>query len=141
MKAGYITALLDSGSQSNFICVANIRLLDDDFSIFNKFSTLIKLQMAYILRFRNNLTQKPENGQLGRLNSLDHSPLKLIKVYVSLFICMAINATDLELVSELTTYTFIATLKICIARRGKHSNIFYYNGLLTLWGPTINYRN
>lgn len=54
---------------------------------------------------------------------------KLSKAYICLFICMCTKAVHLELVSELTTDAFIATLKRFIARRGKPVNIYSDNGL------------
>lgn len=44
---------------------------------------------------------------------------KLTKAYVCLFICLATKAIHLELVSDLSTDCFLATLKRFIARRGK----------------------
>lgn len=53
---------------------------------------------------------------------------KLTKAYVSLFICLATKAIHLELVSDLTTDCFLATLKRFIARRGKPTMILSDNG-------------
>lgn len=54
---------------------------------------------------------------------------KIMKCYVCLFICMATRAVHLELVSNLSTDSFMATLKRFISRRGKPKNIFSDNGL------------
>lgn len=51
----------------------------------------------------------------------------LNKVYLAIFICFTTKAMHLELVSELTTDAFIATLKRFIARRGKCAVIFSDN--------------
>ena len=53
---------------------------------------------------------------------------KLTKAYVCLFICLATKAIHLELVSDLTTDCFLATLKRFIARRGKPTTILSDNG-------------
>ncbi|XP_033213946.1 uncharacterized protein LOC117171010 [Belonocnema kinseyi] len=42
-----------------------------------------------------------------------------IKVYVAIYICMSTKAVHLELVSDLTTDAFIASLKPLFSRRGK----------------------
>ncbi|GFX07513.1 integrase catalytic domain-containing protein [Trichonephila clavipes] len=52
----------------------------------------------------------------------------LYKIYVSIFVCFVTKAVHFELVSDLTTQTFIASLKRCIARRGRPSLIFSDNG-------------
>ncbi|XP_033231725.1 uncharacterized protein LOC117182728 [Belonocnema kinseyi] len=51
-----------------------------------------------------------------------------VKVYVAVFICMAVTAVHLELVSDLTTAGFIAALDRLIARRGKPSKMYSDNG-------------
>lgn len=51
-----------------------------------------------------------------------------VKVYVSVFVCLAVKAVHLEIVSELTTDAFIAALKRFIARRGKCRSIHSNNG-------------
>ena len=51
-----------------------------------------------------------------------------VKVYVAGFVCLAVKAVHLELVSDLTTEAFIAALKRFIARRGKCANIYSDNG-------------
>ncbi|GFV68112.1 integrase catalytic domain-containing protein [Trichonephila clavipes] len=52
----------------------------------------------------------------------------LYKIYVSIFVCFVTKAVHFELVSDLTTETFIASLKRFIARRGRPSLIFSDNG-------------
>ncbi|GFX80685.1 integrase catalytic domain-containing protein [Trichonephila clavipes] len=52
----------------------------------------------------------------------------LYKIYVSIFVCFVTKAVHFELVSDLTTQTFIASLKRFIARRGRSSLIFSDNG-------------
>ncbi|XP_018402067.1 PREDICTED: uncharacterized protein LOC108779200 [Cyphomyrmex costatus] len=50
-----------------------------------------------------------------------------IKVYVSVFICLSSKAVHLELVSDLTTESFLATLKRFFSRRGKSNLILSDN--------------
>ncbi|XP_067214125.1 uncharacterized protein [Linepithema humile] len=50
------------------------------------------------------------------------------KAYVSVFICFAVRAVHLELVSDLTSDAFIAALKRFISRRGKPSHLYSDNG-------------
>ncbi|XP_054713507.1 uncharacterized protein LOC129222969 [Uloborus diversus] len=45
--------------------------------------------------------------------------VKITKCYVCLFVCFSTRAVDLEKVGDLTTKSYIATLKKFIARRGK----------------------
>lgn len=52
---------------------------------------------------------------------------KLLKCYFAVFVCMATKAVHIELVSELTTDAFIATLKRFIARRGNPKVIYSDN--------------
>jgi len=52
----------------------------------------------------------------------------LVKCYVALFICLATKAIHLELVSELSTEAYIASLHRFIARRGLCDNIYSDNG-------------
>lgn len=54
---------------------------------------------------------------------------KITKAYICLFICMCTKAVHIELVSELTTRAFLATLNRFVSRRGKPLNIFSDNGL------------
>lgn len=50
------------------------------------------------------------------------------KSYIALFVCFAVKAIHVELVSDLTTETFLACFKRFISRRGKPSNVFCDNG-------------
>ncbi|XP_058817359.1 uncharacterized protein LOC131680663 [Topomyia yanbarensis] len=50
-----------------------------------------------------------------------------IKAYVAVFVCLAVKAAHLELVSDLTSAAFIAALRRFIARRGLPSTIFCDN--------------
>ncbi|XP_029158343.1 uncharacterized protein LOC114930654 [Nylanderia fulva] len=50
------------------------------------------------------------------------------KAYISLFVCFATKAIHLEVVSDLTTETFIAAFKRFILRRGKPSHMYSDNG-------------
>ena len=47
----------------------------------------------------------------------------IIKAYICVFVSMSVKAVHLELVSDLTTEAFIATLRRFIARRGKPNNL------------------
>ncbi|GBM98976.1 hypothetical protein AVEN_182628-1 [Araneus ventricosus] len=51
-----------------------------------------------------------------------------IKVFVCIFICLVTKATHLEIISDLTSQSLIATLKRFISRRGKCHKIFSDNG-------------
>lgn len=51
-----------------------------------------------------------------------------LKIYVSIFVCMATKAVHIEVVSDLTTETFLAALRRFLARRGKPARIFSDNG-------------
>ncbi|XP_043251669.1 uncharacterized protein LOC122396939 [Colletes gigas] len=51
-----------------------------------------------------------------------------VKVYVAIFICLAVKAVHIELVSDLTSEAFIAALRRFIARRGYCMNIHSDNG-------------
>ena len=50
-----------------------------------------------------------------------------LKVYVAIFICLSTKAVHLELVSDLTTEAFIASLKRLFTRRGISKNIYSDN--------------
>ncbi|XP_052565845.1 uncharacterized protein LOC128093365 [Culex pipiens pallens] len=51
-----------------------------------------------------------------------------VKVYVCLFVCMAIKAVHLELVGSLTTEGFLAALQRFVNRRGTPSELYSDNG-------------
>lgn len=53
---------------------------------------------------------------------------KLIKAYVCLFICLTTKAVHIEVVTDLTTESFLATLRRFTARRGCPKNIYSDNG-------------
>ncbi|XP_073949686.1 uncharacterized protein [Choristoneura fumiferana] len=58
---------------------------------------------------------------------------KLIKAWICIYVCFAVKAVHLELVSDLTKEAFMASLNRFIARRGKPTNIYcdnatYYTG-------------
>ncbi|XP_050495535.1 uncharacterized protein LOC126876672 [Bombus huntii] len=57
----------------------------------------------------------------------DRNRLK-IKVYVAIFVCLAVKAVHIELVSDLTSEAFIAALRRFIARRGFCGTIYSDNG-------------
>ncbi|GFV05357.1 integrase catalytic domain-containing protein [Trichonephila clavipes] len=52
-----------------------------------------------------------------------HQKGYLPKIYVAIFVCLASKAVHLEIVSDLTTDAFLATLKHFVARRGKCATI------------------
>ncbi|XP_078051680.1 uncharacterized protein LOC144477814 [Augochlora pura] len=51
-----------------------------------------------------------------------------VKVYVAVFVCLAVKAVHMELVSDMTTEGFLAALRRFIARRGKCQAIHSDNG-------------
>ena len=51
------------------------------------------------------------------------------KVYVCVFVCVAVKAMHLELVTELTTETFLATLRRFTSQRGRPTDIFSDHGM------------
>ncbi|XP_022835967.1 uncharacterized protein LOC111363382 [Spodoptera litura] len=54
--------------------------------------------------------------------------IKTCKGYIAIFICMCTKAVHIELVSDLSTPTFIAALKRMCARRGTPNHIYSDNG-------------
>ncbi|XP_025835509.1 uncharacterized protein LOC108741778 [Agrilus planipennis] len=57
-----------------------------------------------------------------------HRNTTFVKSYVAVFVCLAVKAVHLEVVSDLTTEGFIAGLRRFIARRGKPISIYSDNG-------------
>ncbi|XP_050671778.1 uncharacterized protein LOC126970094 [Leptidea sinapis] len=53
---------------------------------------------------------------------------KLIKSYICVFVCFAVRAVHLELVSDLTKEAFLAAFNRFISRRGKPQRVFSDNG-------------
>lgn len=53
---------------------------------------------------------------------------KLIKSYICVFVCLAVRAVHIELVTDLSTDGFLACLNRFIARRGRPAKIFSDNG-------------
>nr|XP_033322444.1 uncharacterized protein LOC117218271 [Megalopta genalis] len=51
-----------------------------------------------------------------------------VKVYVVVFVCLAVKTVHMELVSDMTTEGFLAALRRFIARRGKRSSIHSDDG-------------
>ena len=66
----------------------------------------------------------------GPVNTKCHHKRKysLFKSYVCLFVCMSTKAVHIELVSDLTTASFLLTLLRFIAHRGCPTKIFSDNG-------------
>nr|XP_012234877.1 PREDICTED: uncharacterized protein LOC105679424 [Linepithema humile] len=54
---------------------------------------------------------------------------RLVKCFISIFVCFAAKAVHIELVGDLTTETFLNALKRFISRRGRPSDIYSDNGL------------
>ena len=58
-----------------------------------------------------------------------HVRKPVIKAYVALFVSLSVKAVHLELVTELTTTAFIATLRRFIAWQGKPSIMWSDHGM------------
>ena len=52
----------------------------------------------------------------------------IVKAYIAVFVSLSVKAVHLELVSDLTTEAFLATLRRFVSRRGKPSLIWSDNG-------------
>jgi transposase InsO family protein len=52
----------------------------------------------------------------------------LIKTYLCIFVCLAVKAIHIELVTDLSKEAYIAALNRFVARRGKPQSILYDNG-------------
>ncbi|XP_030758533.1 uncharacterized protein LOC115884174 [Sitophilus oryzae] len=53
---------------------------------------------------------------------------KMLKSYIGIFICMSTKCVHLDVVTDMTTTSFITALKRFIARRGKPRHIYSDNG-------------
>lgn len=53
---------------------------------------------------------------------------QLIKAYICIFVCLAVKAVHLELVTDLTKESYLASLNRFISRRGKPTHIYSDNG-------------
>lgn len=53
---------------------------------------------------------------------------KVSKAYICLFVCFTTKAIHLELVSDLTTEAFLASLRRFVSRRGKPAQVYSDNG-------------
>ncbi|XP_052742136.1 uncharacterized protein LOC128198001 [Bicyclus anynana] len=53
---------------------------------------------------------------------------RILKVYIAIFICLTTKAIHLELVSDLTSNSYISTIKKFISRRGKPRHLSSDNG-------------
>jgi hypothetical protein len=62
------------------------------------------------------------------LKTIQGRGCKTYKAYIAVFVCMSSKAIHLELVTELTTQAFIATLRRFTARRGKPEIMYSDNG-------------
>lgn len=59
---------------------------------------------------------------------IDGRGKKYQKSYIAVFVCMSVKAIHLEVVTDLSTKSFISALKRFSARRGRPSDIFSDNG-------------
>ena len=56
----------------------------------------------------------------------------IVKAYACLFVSLSVKAIHIEVVSDLTTATFIASVRRFVARHGKRTLIWSDNGTLEL---------
>lgn len=66
-------------------------------------------------------------GPIDLKVSKGRSP-KTTKAHIAIFVCLAVKAIHLELVSDLTTDAFLAAFRRFVARRGSVANVFSDNG-------------
>ncbi|XP_031632094.1 uncharacterized protein LOC116346288 [Contarinia nasturtii] len=60
--------------------------------------------------------------KLGKLRSS-----KIVKAYISIFVCMSVKAVHIELVNDLSAEAFLGALRRFVARRGEVKNIYSDN--------------
>lgn len=63
--------------------------------------------------------------------------MKTCKGYLAIVICLATKAVHIELVSDLSTQTFLAALKRLCARRGTPKHMYSDNGTNFKWAAKI----
>jgi len=63
------------------------------------------------------------------------------KIYIAIFVCFAVKAVHLEVVSDLSTDAFLAAFDRFVARRGLPSDILHHTRIVQriLWGRTSSY--
>ncbi|XP_058827074.1 uncharacterized protein LOC131687050 [Topomyia yanbarensis] len=66
-------------------------------------------------------------GPMYVRTSLRNKRSPFFKAYITVYVCMATKAVHLDLVSDLTTSTFIASLRRFVGRRGKPAHIYCDN--------------
>ncbi|XP_058816087.1 uncharacterized protein LOC131679391 [Topomyia yanbarensis] len=66
-------------------------------------------------------------GPMYVRTSLRNKRSPFFKAYITVYVCMATKAVHLDLVSDLTTGTFIASLRRFVGRRGKPAHIYCDN--------------
>ena len=143
-------ALLDSGSQSNFVTCELAKKLDLKFLKSNiqikginnstsdsSFRVNIKISSQL-----NDFEKDIDCLVLKNVTSMLIHPYKgrcrkTLKSYICLFVCFTTRAIHIELVSELSSECFIAALKRFIARRGKPTDIYSDNGKNFIGSKTV----
>lgn len=66
-------------------------------------------------------------GPINIKTSKGRSP-KTTKAYIAIFVCLAVKAVHIELVSDMTTESFLAAFRRFAARRGTIENMYSDNG-------------